>query len=360
LTPSPYSNISTEQYDVARGEEYDDRFQEPNSSPDYRPNVSQLHPLPILWKRLEAYVLQESLVTIRKKSFMATISSSRDSFISSETVDILKLETKKVKAGKYTNPDSGKEYDIRESVKVSIELTGGEKLRDVQLYVITRRCPMKNPVVLGTGVLGTTEPASPDYPSPRSIDSGYGTASMPSGYGAASSRHPSVNQPLRPLAATFTSTSGSATYPVGQPSYSSAPSVPHRPLYTQTMSNVQETSSSSYPNSSYPAVRTMSHGTSSSYYPQGDGRHGSHHETYAPSTSSHDRKQDSRSSSYDAKGHSEGGMEYNSPHDGDHYSLHSGSHSSYITPRPTSFSDEPQNVYSSASDDTVYADYVAH
>jgi hypothetical protein len=109
-------------------------------------------------------------VTIKKRSLKATISSSKESLISSEMVDSLKLEKKRIKSPWwYMN-----QYEIKDRVKVTIEPTeGGAKLRDVQLYVLTRKCPLKNPVVLGTDILGVAELAAPDYRSSKSMDSGY-------------------------------------------------------------------------------------------------------------------------------------------------------------------------------------------
>jgi hypothetical protein len=286
---------------------------------------------------MEAYDLQEFQVTIRKKPFIATISSSNDSFISSETVDYLRLKTDRIKQPwKYRHPGSGKEYDIRESVRINIEPMGGAKLKDVQLYVLSKRCPIKNPVVLGTDILGTAEYAASDFPS---SDSGYGTAG---------SRRPSFNQ----TAAAY----HSATHTADQPSYSS-PSPPyHQPIYPQSIPSVP---SLSYSTSSYSTEgeRTSSHGSSQSYYPP--------HNTSAETTISRDSGFSTFGSgdhlgAEGASGSGERGMEDNLPGDNDNYTLHSSSYTSasaYI-PRPPS-GDEPKNVYSSASDDTVYADYVA-
>ena len=89
-------------------------------------------------------------------------------------VEILKLEKKRIKSPWwYRN-----EYEIKDRVKVTIEPTGGgAKLKDVPLYVLTRKCPLKNPVVLGTDTPGVAELAAPDYPSSKSMDSGYLTES---------------------------------------------------------------------------------------------------------------------------------------------------------------------------------------
>jgi hypothetical protein len=109
-------------------------------------------------------------VTIKKKSLRATISSSKESLISSEMVDNLKLERKIIKSPWWY----GNEYEIKEKVKATIELTGGgAKLRDVTLYVLTRKCPLKNPVVIGTDILGGAELPAPAYRSSKSMDSGY-------------------------------------------------------------------------------------------------------------------------------------------------------------------------------------------
>ena len=64
------------------------------------------------------------------------ISSSKESLISSEMVDILKLERKRIKSPWwYMN-----EYEIKDRVKVTIEPAGGgAKLKDVLLYVLTRK-----------------------------------------------------------------------------------------------------------------------------------------------------------------------------------------------------------------------------
>jgi hypothetical protein len=85
-------------------------------------------------------------------------------------VDSLKLERKRIKSPWwYRN-----EYEIKDRVKVTIEPAGGgAKLKDVLLYVLTRKCPLKNPVVLGTDILGVAELAGPDYRSSKSMDSGY-------------------------------------------------------------------------------------------------------------------------------------------------------------------------------------------
>ncbi|KAH8796313.1 hypothetical protein BGZ57DRAFT_847023 [Hyaloscypha finlandica] len=315
-TSLPYSNVPTGQYDSAHRGEYE-RSQESTSLQGYRP--------------------EEFQVTIRKKPFIATISSSNDSFISSETVDYLRLKTDRIKQPwKYRHPGSGKEYDIRESVRINIEPMGGAKLKDVQLYVLSKRCPIKNPVVLGTDILGTAEYAASDVPS---SDSGYGTAG---------SRRPSFNQ----TAAAY----HPATHTADQRSYSS-PSPPyHQPIYPQNIPNVP---SISYSTSSYSMEeeRTSSHGSSQSYYPP--------HNTSAETIIS----RDSGFSTFGSGGHlgavsssgsGERGMEDNPPGDNDNYTLHSNPYTpaSAYTPRPPSSGDEPKNVYS-ASDDSVYAGYVA-
>ncbi len=89
-------------------------------------------------------------------------------------VDTLKLERKRINSPWwYRN-----EYEIKEKVKATIEPTrGGAKLKDVTLYVVTRKCPLKNPLVLGTEILGVAEPAAPDYRPSKSMDSGYLTES---------------------------------------------------------------------------------------------------------------------------------------------------------------------------------------
>ena len=85
-------------------------------------------------------------------------------------VDSLKLEKKRIKSPWwYRN-----EYEIKEKVKATIEPTGGgAKWRDVTLYVLTRKCPLTNPVVLGTDILGEAELPASDYRSSKSMDSGY-------------------------------------------------------------------------------------------------------------------------------------------------------------------------------------------
>jgi hypothetical protein len=307
---------------------------------------------------MEAYIPQEVQIEIQKKFFVATISSSPDSFISSKTVDDLRLKKDRIKPWTYRPPHSKEKFEIREMINIDIEPMGGAKLEDVQLYVLSRRCHLKHPVVLGTDVsLGTANSAPPDYLSPRSIDSGYGTAS---------SRRPSFNQPS--MAHT------SATYLAGQESYSSPSPAYHQPQYAQNLPSVQETPSSTYPTSSYPTQvgRTMFHGTSGSYYtPNDESQAGPGHESYAVQTSAQDRTQNSGFSSYDSGAHSgttggtrsgDGGMNNDFPPDDDNYYLHSDSHathSAYNPPRTVAFSDEPQHVYSSASDDAAYAtDYI--
>lgn len=91
-------------------------------------------------------------------------------------VDSLKLERKRIKSPWwYRN-----EYEIKEKVKATIEpMGGGAKLRDVTLYILTRKCPLKNPVVLGTDIPGVAELAAPDYHSSKSIGSGYSESSRP-------------------------------------------------------------------------------------------------------------------------------------------------------------------------------------
>jgi hypothetical protein len=302
---------------------------------------------------MEAYILQEVQIEIQKKSFMATISSSPDSFISSKIVDDLRLKKRKVKAWTYRPPYSKEKYEIREMVNIDIDPVGGAKLEDVQLYVLSRRCHLKHPVVLGKDVsLGAANSSPPDYLSSRSTDSGYGTAS---------SRRPSFNQPSM--------AHNSANYPAGQPSYTSPSPAYHQPQYAQNLPSVQETPSPSYPASSYPTQvgRIMSHGTSGSYYtPNDESQAGPGPESYAAQASAQDRTQNSRFPSYDSGAHSgttggtgsgKGGMGYDFPPDDDNYYLHSDSHtthSPYTPLQPVAVSNDPQHVYSSASDDAAY------
>jgi hypothetical protein len=306
---------------------------------------------------METYIGQDISITIKRKTFWATLSSSRDSFISAELVDTLRLEKKSTNTSRYTDPESRETYECRERIKTDIERTGKGKLKDVKLYVIPRRCSLKNPVVLGTDSIGTLDQVGAslqDY-SPSSIDSGYGTANS----------RPQFNLSLRTVDRTASSArTSSANY--SGPGYSS-PLGYNQAIYGQNLSSVQEVSSSPYTGSSYPreAERTPSYGASTSYYPTQDQ---SSHETYAESYPvDSERKQDSGFSSYNsaaldttgASGSTEGGMGYNFPPGNDpSYSLHSNSNvgnSAYITPRPTPPSDESQNVYSSASDDSAYA-----
>jgi hypothetical protein len=287
--------------------------------------------------------LQSLPIRIKKTPLVSTISSSKDSFISSATVDQLKLGRKKLRRPwTYRHPDSGKDYDIRESVTTNIDPEGLERLKDVQLYVLTRKCPLKNPVVLGTDILGTVR----DY-----LSSDYE-------YETASSRRPSFNHPA--------TAHTSLAYTHGQASYSSPLPAYHQPIVAQNLPSVKETPSSSYPTSSYSmqAGRTMSHEKSTSYYPPLEEPHQSRHESYAAHTSTHDRNEDSEFSSYDsgtysgAKGGSgagEGGMEYDVLYgDDNNYSLHSDSHTThqaYSTPQPIMGTNEPQNVYLPTSGD---------
>lgn len=149
-----YSDIPAEQYGSSYGGGYDKRSYEPSSSQEYHP--------------------EEILVTIKKKSLRAMISSSKESLISSEMVDILKLEKKRIKSPWWYRD----EYEIKDRVKVTIE-TGGAKLKDATLFVLTRKCPLENPVVLGTDILGVAGLAASDYRSSKSIGSGYSESSRP-------------------------------------------------------------------------------------------------------------------------------------------------------------------------------------
>ncbi|KAE9375174.1 hypothetical protein N431DRAFT_196138 [Stipitochalara longipes BDJ] len=261
-------------------------------------------------------------------------------------VDHLKLKRDKIRRPwTYRHPDSGKDYEIRETVTTTLEPAGRAKMKDVQLYVLSRKCNLKNPVVLGTGLLEMTESSVPDC---LSSDSGYATAS---------SRRPSVNQP--------TGAHPSLTYTGGQESSSSPLPAYQQPVYAQNLPSVQETPSSSYPKSSYPtqAGKKMSYATSTS--------HRSHRESYAAQPSTHNRNEDftfstDNSGTYSGmtgeSGAGDGGMRYDFLHDDDNYSLHSDSHTTRPasnTPRPTASIYEAQNVYSPTSDDTAYSnDYV--
>jgi hypothetical protein len=306
---------------------------------------------------IEAYISQDILVTIKKRDFKATLSPSKESFISADTVESLRLKKESIKSWRYTNPESRKEYEIRERVRTDIEMTGRGKLRDVKLYVTPRKYSAKNPVILGTDIIGTPtpHPAASDYLSSRSSDSGYGTAN---------SRRPSFNLPLRPVDSAFTTAAAPATYADSQQNYSSGSQAYHQSIYAQNLPSVPEAPGSSHSTSSYPKKR----GKTIPGPPDSATSHSSYHDAYY--ASSHDRNQESGFSNYDSGGHpgmtgaswlGEGGMEYNLPRDDDRYTLRSDSHARpYTTPRTPPPSDESQNVYSSASDDTGYADCVAH
>jgi len=287
----------------------------------------------------------EILITIKRKSFWATLGSSRDSFICAELVDDLKLGRKSTNACRFTDPDSRKTYECRERIRTDIEPTGRAKLKDVKLYIIPRRSSLKYSIILGTdsmGPLDTVGTPSQDYAS-SSIDSGYGTANS----------RPQFNLPLRTVDRTISSTAASSANYSGT-SFSSSPVYNHG-IYSQKLPSVQETPSSSYP-------REAERRTSPSYYPSPDQ---SSHETYAESYPvESEQKQDSEFLGYKSgtpgvSESDEGGMGYNFPQGGDeNYSLHSNSHgrnSAYITPRPSPPGDGSQTVYSSTSDDTMYA-----
>lgn len=276
---------------------------------------------------------------------MATISSSRDSFISSKMVDELDLKTSKITPWMCMPPNSKESYKVQAVVTTNIEPSGRAKSKDVELYVLSRKCPLEHPVILGTDILGTVESAASDY---FSSDSGYGTAS---------SRRPSFNQPPTAYRST--------TYTTGQPSYSSPSAAYHQPIYAQNLPSVQETPSSSYSTSPYQMQggSTMPHDYSAPYNPIHDASHGSSHESYTAQRSAHDPEKNSQFSSYDSGAHSgttgengsgDGGMGY----DDDNYSLHSQSthatHSAF-TPRPVVMNDQPQNVYSPTSDGIAYS-----
>lgn len=258
---------------------------------------------------------------------MATTNTTRDSYISSDLARSLKLKKRDIRE-KDKVPDFGDKSEIQGRVKIDIKLSDGRKLEEVPLYVLSGKHFETNAVILGTDVFSTVYP---------------GNEAAPTHSGGIMTSLNSSGAPVNQAA--------SATYSASQQGCTSAWSADSSSTYTQNLSAATGSPYSSYAASSYPnEVRT----TSSSHYQPSHQSHG-YYQTPATTTSTHYDSND-RSGMAGSTNPDQAGTDDNFRSDGDYYSLHSDSlntHTTIVTPRP--LGDDNQDVYSSATDNKLYA-----